>query len=168
MVAETLMAGAPTLESLGRLLGALAARPGPLPKHRYPSAGTLYPVQAYLSVAAPGLPGVPAGSWYYDPVAHDLARLSDAPVPAPDAAPLHLLLVAETAAIAPAYPDHVDDFCLLEAGYMIAALEAEAAEAGLVLAEAASPEAWDGAAVDAALQLGPTHRLLGAWTVRAA
>lgn len=170
MVADTGLAGALTVESLGRLLGALAARPGPLPKHRYASAGTLYPVQAYLSVAAPGLPGVPSGAWYHDPVAHELAQLGESPVAAPAgaAAPLHLLLVAETAAIAPAYPDHVEAFCLIEAGYMIAALEAEAAEMSLVLAEASPPEVWDGIAVSDALGLGESHRLLGAWMVQAA
>ena len=168
MTLEPAPAAALTLESLGRLLGALAARPGPLPKHLYPSAGTLYPVQAYLSLPPPGLPDLPPGAWYYDPEAHALASLGEAPAPVPagDDALFHILLVAEMGAIAPAYPEQAEDFCLLEAGYMAEALVAEAA--GLRLEPASDPVGWDGAALAVALRLEPGHRPLSAWRGRAA
>lgn len=91
--------------------------------------------------------------------------MGDAPVPAPDGheAPFHLLLVAETSAIAPVYPDHVEDFCFLEAGYMAEILSTEAAAAGLSLEEVAEPDEWDHAALVAALKLGPSHLHLVAW-----
>lgn len=157
-----------SLDGIGRLLGALAARPGPLPKHLYPSAGTLYPVQGYLSVPPPGLPGLPAGAWCYDAEAHALAQLGPDPAPAGEAAPFHLILVAELAAIAPAYPEQAEAFCLLEAGYMAEALAGEAAAAGLRLEPASDPAGWDGAALAAALRLGPGHRPLAAWAGAAA
>ena len=151
-------------DSLGRLLGVLASRPGPLPKYRYASAGTLYPVQAYLSVPAPGLPGLPTGCHYHDPEAHALAPLSSQP--AGDA--LLLLLVAQMAAIEPVYGALSEDFCMLEAGYMTAALEDAAAEGGLVLADAGDPAAWNRAALDAALALDTTHKPLLALRIDAA
>jgi hypothetical protein len=151
-------------DSLGRLLGVLASRPGPLPKYRYASAGTLYPVQAYLSLPAPGLPGLPPGCHYHDPEAHALAPVSDRP--AGDAA--LLLLVAQMAAIEPVYSALSEDFCMLEAGYMTAALEDAAAEAGLALADAGDPAGWDRAALDACLALEATHQPLLALRVTAA
>lgn len=147
-------------DSLGRLLGVLASRPGPLPKYRYASAGTLYPVQAYLSVPAPGLPGLPPGCHYHDPEAHALAPLSAHPV---GEAPL-LLLVAQMAAIEPVYGALSEDFCMLEAGYMTAALEDAAAEAGLALTDAGDPASWD----CTALALDATHKPLLALRIDAA
>src|ERR1700720_210388 len=88
--------------ALGRLLGALASRPGGLPKYRYPSAGTLYPVQAYI-VLRRGIGALAQGSYYYDPEAHALVVLSAATPPAPDGTEpsILLFLVAQTTAIAP-------------------------------------------------------------------
>ncbi|MBN8909165.1 MAG: hypothetical protein J0H99_21710, partial [Rhodospirillales bacterium] len=48
-------------DTLGLLLGALASRAGPVPKYRYPSAGTLYPVQSHVVLRAP-LGTLPAGT----------------------------------------------------------------------------------------------------------
>ncbi len=123
---------------LGKLLGALAARPGPVPKYRYPSAGTLYPVQSYIVLSRP-LGGLAAGSYYHDPVAHALVALSGATPAAPDGTspPALLVLVARGAAIDPIYGAHADTLCLLEAGYMEAALDA--AGTGLTLRDAGDP-----------------------------
>lgn len=151
-------------DCLGRLLGVLASRPGVLPKYRYASAGTLYPVQAYLSIPEPGLAGLPPGCHYHDPEAHALAPVSGQPA---GDAPL-LLLVAQMAAIEPVYGALSEDFCMLEAGYMTAALEEAAAEAGLALEDAGDPATWDRATLDAALALEPSHAPLLALRVRAA
>ncbi len=123
---------------LGKLLGALAARPGPVPKYRYPSAGTLYPVQAYIVLSRP-VDRLAAGSYYHDPVAHALVELSAATPAAPDGTtpPALLILVARGAAIDPIYGAHADALCLLEAGYMEAALDA--AGTGLTLRDAGDP-----------------------------
>jgi hypothetical protein len=150
-------------DSLGRLLGVLASRAGVLPKYRYASAGTLYPVQAYLSLPAPGVDGLPPGCHYHDPEAHALAPVSDHPA---GDVPL-LLLIARMAAIEPVYGALSEDFCMLEAGYMTAALEDAAAEAGLALEDAGDPAGWDRNALDAALALDATHAPLLALRISA-
>jgi SagB-type dehydrogenase family enzyme len=152
--------------ALGRLLGALASRPGGLPKYRYPSAGTLYPVQAYI-VLRRGIGALAQGSYYYDPEAHALVVLSAATPPAPDGTEpsILLFLVAQTTAIAPIYGSEAEAFCLLEAGYMAEALRERGA--GLELREAGDPAGNDPAALAVALRLDPTHRPLVCWAVEA-
>ena len=121
--------------TLGHLLGALASRPGAVPKYRYPSAGTLYPVQTYVVLRGDAAP-LGAGSYYYDPDAHALVALSTETPTAPDgsAPAILLMLAADRAAIAPIYGDEADGFSLLEAGYMSEALRGEARD--LVLRDA--------------------------------
>ena len=147
-----------TTAAVGRLLGALASRPGPLPKYRYPSAGTLYPVQAYVSIHRP-IGELAAGSYYYDPNAHELARLSDATLPLPDGTQpaVLLLLVAQHAAIVPIYAEHANAFCLLEAGYMTEALRHEAAACGLVLRDGGDPDGGITGHARALLQFEASH-----------
>ncbi len=153
--------------ALGRLLGALASRPGPLPKYLYPSAGTLYPVQAYV-VLRQSCGALLPGSYYYDPEAHALASLACETPAAPDGTvpSVLLVLVAQHAAIEPIYHAEAEAFCLLEAGYMSEALCRAAA--GLELRQAGDPAAGDPAALALALRLGPTHRPLACWALRAA
>lgn len=148
--------------ALGRLLGALASRPGPVPKYRYPSAGTLYPVQAYL-VLRQALGGLPAGAHYHDPEAHALVAVSAATPAAPDGSTpaALLLLVAQRAAIAPIYGAQAEDFCMLEVGYMEAALR-DAAGA-LVLRDAGDPAGH--AALATACALDDQHMPLACWAV---
>ncbi|MDR3537686.1 MAG: hypothetical protein P4L71_14405 [Acetobacteraceae bacterium] len=151
-----------TRATLGRLLGALASRPGPVPKYRYPSAGTLYPVQTYL-VLGRTLGDLAAGSYYHDPAAHALVKLSaEAPL-APDGTTPDalLLLVAQRAAIAPIYGEQANAFCLLEAGYMHQAL-CDAA-AGLPLRDAGDPAAH--LALASACMLDADHMPLACWAV---
>lgn len=121
--------------ALGALLAVLASRQGSVPKYRYPSAGTLYPVQTYIVLRRP-TGAVDAGSYYYDPEAHELVALSAETPAAPDGSmpAVLVILVAQRAAIAPIYGDEADAFCLLEAGYMTEALRADAA--ALVLRDA--------------------------------
>src|SRR4029077_4890755 len=107
-------------------------------KYRYPSAGTLYPVQAYI-VLREGIGALAPGSYYYDPEAHALVVLSAATPPAPDGTEpaILLFLVAQNTAITPIYGTEAEAFSLLEAGYMVEALRDTGA--GLELREAGDP-----------------------------
>jgi amino acid adenylation domain-containing protein len=108
-----------------------------LPKYRYGSAGSLYPVQAYLHVKADRVDGLAAGAYYYDPRAHRLVALSagtqlDRRAHAPanralfDAAAFSLFLIAQMDAIRPVYGDESLRFALLEAGAITQLLEQSA------------------------------------------
>lgn len=142
---------------LGTLLGALASRAGTVPKYRYPSAGTLYPVQAYV-VLRSGTEAIAAGSYYYDPQGHELVALSPQVPEAPDGStpPMLLMLTAQRSAIEPIYGAETEPFSLLEAGYMTEALRAEAAD--LSLRDAGDPAAHAGL-IDAC-RLEATHQPL--------
>jgi SagB-type dehydrogenase family enzyme len=134
-----------TRDQLAALLASLAEIPrdqDPLPKLRYPSAGSLYPVQVYVEVHADRVDGVPAGSYYHDRARHELVLLSrEAAIargvhtivnqPIFDEAAFSLFLVARDAAIAPVYGTRARDFCLIEAGYMGQLLMETASEHGL-------------------------------------
>ncbi|MEL6764643.1 MAG: amino acid adenylation domain-containing protein, partial [Cyanobacteria bacterium J06607_6] len=100
----------------------------PLPKYRYASAGSLYPVQIYVHVQPGRIEGLAAGFYYYHPADHRLLRLEAQTV---DVGALYvsnqalveqsafsLIFVGYLAAISPLYADQARDFCLLEAGYM--------------------------------------------------
>lgn len=133
--------GSITMERLGALLGALQELPmegAPLPKFRYPSAGSLYPVQAYV-VAKPGrVAGLAGGAYYYDPSRHrlvavgpgaEMTKLYPGPNrPLVEASAFSLVLVGRRAAVEPLYGPLWRDFCLLEAGYMGQLLSAAAPE----------------------------------------
>jgi hypothetical protein len=140
--------------ALGTLLGALASRAGTVPKFRYPSAGTLYPVQAYVVLRA-GTEATAAGSYYYDPQGHELVALSPQAPEAPDGStpPLLLMLAAQRSAIEPIYGVETEPFSLLEAGYMTEALRGEATD--LSLRDAGDPAA--NAALIDACRLEATH-----------
>ena len=136
-----------TREEVGALFEALRSRPGAtLPKYRYGSAGSLYPVQAYLYVRGDGVTGLPAGTYYHDPAGHELVRIRsgdvlDAGVQAATNRPLFeagsfaVFLIARRSAIEPLYGERTRDFCLLEAGLMTQLLELAAPEAGLGLCQ---------------------------------
>jgi hypothetical protein len=146
--------------AFGKLLGVLASRPGPVPKYLYPSAGTLYPVQAYVILRRP-LGRLAAGSYYYDPDEHALARLSDAVPAAPDGSEpgALLMLVARYSAIEPIYRAETQRFCLLEAGYMAELL----AGTGIRMREAGDPA--NAATLAAACALDADHVPLICWAI---
>ena len=106
----------------------------PLPKYRYPSASSLYPVQVYAYVPACEADtwDVAQGFYYHHAGTHSLMRLSDtAPFDASDCKTLQLHLVADLAAIEPLYAvDEARRFCLLEAGYLSAAIGDDASTLG--------------------------------------
>ncbi|WP_051328761.1 non-ribosomal peptide synthetase [Geminicoccus roseus] len=121
--AETAVARTAFDEMLGRLAG----EEGGLVRHRYPSAGSLYAVQAHLLVRPGRVEGVEGGVYYHDPVEHALVRLGSHLPPvavahpptakAVEQAAFVLLLVADLAVLRPTYGGAARDFCLLEAGY---------------------------------------------------
>ncbi|HYO13133.1 MAG TPA: amino acid adenylation domain-containing protein [Thermoanaerobaculia bacterium] len=135
---------------LGAWLAGLSHLPvegSPLPKLRYGSAGSLYPVQAYLLVKPERVEGVPGGVYAYDPAAHALARLDDrADLDAAlfdevnretaERAAFALFLIARRPAIEPLYGASGLHYAVLEAGLMTQLLETEAPDYGLALAQA--------------------------------
>lgn len=100
----------------------------PLPKYRYPSAGSLYPVQTYLYVKHNRIAGLAAGYYYYHPAEHNLILLStEASILGNiyggnqlifEQSAFSLFLIGQLSAIAPMYGELAKDFCLLEAGYI--------------------------------------------------
>jgi len=99
-------------------------------KRLYPSAGELFPVQAYLAIKPGRVSGLPAGTYYYHPVENSLIgtaanglvdRMVHDPFinrPVFDAAAFSLFLVCFPDAIAPIYGEDSGRLCLLECGYM--------------------------------------------------
>ena len=134
------------LAGLARLLEGLCARPLPgarLPKLAYASGGSLYPVQAYLSIRPGRVEGLAGGLYYLDPDRRALVRLSDRPATedihgaynrgfVSDSA-FDLFLAADPAVVAKLYPDLARDSCLLEAGAISQLLQDRAPECGLGL-----------------------------------
>ncbi len=105
-------------------LSAIYEPSSPLPKYRYPSAGSLYPVQVYLSIPGGEFGG---GYYYFDPIERNLVHLPSENSPSS----LAIFFVAKMAAIAPLYDTLSDDFCALEAGYMAHLVEKACFEIGL-------------------------------------
>jgi amino acid adenylation domain-containing protein len=115
-----------------------------LPKYRYGSAGSLYPVQTYVYLKPERVTGIEGGIYYYHPPEHQLVLLtSEARIGRAvhgginreifEQSAFSLFLVGELAAIEPMYGMMARDFCLLEAGYMSQLLMevAPASEIGL-------------------------------------
>jgi amino acid adenylation domain-containing protein len=117
------------LSQLSAWLGSLRAHTDsfPLPKYRYASAGSLYPVQTYVAIQPDRITGLEAGVYYYHPQQHELIQLSQSSLASEpfgvnqslvEQAAFTVFLVGQLAAIAPIYGERSRDFCLLEAGYM--------------------------------------------------
>ena len=118
----------------------------PLPKLRYGSAGSLYPVQLYLWVAEGRVKGLPGGIYVYHSGAHRLvpvapgARLDPSVHAAVNraafsSAAFSLVLIGEMDAIVPAYGERGRHYATLEAGAMAHLLETVAGEHGLGLCQ---------------------------------
>ncbi len=132
----------------------------PLPKAFYPSGGTLFPIQTYVQIAegmgAEGTALAHGGCFYYQPMTHELIRISDAPPSDGNDAPLSMYLVADMEAVEPLYGDLSYDLCQSEAGYMAQLLETS-------LSPIALSRIDDGPCkgkFDAALGLSASHVLL--------
>ncbi|WP_414575218.1 amino acid adenylation domain-containing protein [Anabaena sp. CCY 9402-a] len=100
----------------------------PLPKYRYASAGSLYPVQTYIYIKPHRVENLATGFYYYHPQKHQLIHLSDeANIDSSiyginqeifTQAAFAIFLIGDLQAISPVYGDKSRDFCLLEAGYI--------------------------------------------------
>ena len=128
-----------TLTQLGQLLSCLNPRSFPkgiLPKYRYASGGSLYPIQSYLYVKPNRINDLAGGFYYYHPLDHQLVLLSERLIEQEvyggtnqivfDQAAFSLFLVAEYQAIEPMYGSNARDLCLLETGFMSQLLMMEA------------------------------------------
>jgi amino acid adenylation domain-containing protein len=128
------------LDALSTLLAGLQPMTlpsAPLPKYRYGSAGSLYPIQCYLYVKPHRITGLEGGLYYYHPLEHRLILLTaevvidqtqhggvNQMIFAESA--FSLFLISQMSAIEPMYGQMSRDFCLLEAGYMSQLLMDEA------------------------------------------
>jgi nonribosomal peptide synthetase protein BlmIII len=137
-------------------------------RRAYPSAGSLYPVQVYLTVVDGQVDGVAGGSYYHHPLHQQLVALTPGARieaeahawinrPAARSAAFALYLVADLEAIRPMYGDRARDYCLIEAGAMAQLLMSVAAELGLGLCPIGEMNA---AAVRVPLRLGERHELV--------
>jgi len=110
---------------------------GSIPKYRYGSAGSLYPVQVYLYIKAGGVEGLQAGTYYYHPEDHHLLLLTaDANIDRHvhdqrnrtifDESGFSIFLINQLNAIAPIYGEKANHFATIEAGMMTQLLEMSA------------------------------------------
>jgi amino acid adenylation domain-containing protein len=128
------------LDALSTLLASLqpmTVPSAPLPKYRYGSAGSLYPIQCYLYIKPDRVVGLEGGLYYYHPLEHRLILLTtkveidqtlhggiNQMIFAESA--FSLFLISQMSAIEPMYGQMSRDFCLLEAGYISQLLMDEA------------------------------------------
>ncbi|WP_323158432.1 non-ribosomal peptide synthetase [Pseudomonas viridiflava] len=137
-------------------------------KYQFPSAGGLYPIQAYLYIKPQRVNGVPGGAYYYDPVQHRLLALGSGVLdpdtydyfvnrPVYENAAFSLFFIADMAAIEPLYGERSRDFCHIETGAMAQLLTMTAADYGLGLCGMGSLEEHQ---LPALFDLGASHRLI--------
>jgi amino acid adenylation domain-containing protein len=120
-----------TLQALSQLLSEVRSRQVeslPVPKYRYASAGSLYPVQTYLYVQPGRITGIDSGIYYYHPHHHELIQIHQGAAidssiyginqTVVEQSAFSIFLIGQLDAIEPIYGDRARDFCLLEAGYM--------------------------------------------------
>ena len=93
-----------------------------LPKYKYPSAGSTYAVQVYISIPSLSACRVPPGIYYYHPVDHALVQVSTIVAHLDDVV---LQLVGKLDAIKPLYNEQSMRMLQLEAGYILDQLEGE-------------------------------------------
>ncbi|WP_122735680.1 amino acid adenylation domain-containing protein, partial [Pseudomonas viridiflava] len=137
-------------------------------KYQFPSAGGLYPIQAYLYIKPQRVNGVPGGAYYYDPVQHRLLALGSGVLdpdtydyfvnrPVYENAAFSLFFIADMAAIEPLYGERSRDFCHIETGAMAQLLTMTAADYGLGLCGMGSLEEHQ---LPTLFDLGASHRLI--------
>ncbi|WP_323162398.1 non-ribosomal peptide synthetase, partial [Pseudomonas glycinae] len=137
-------------------------------KYQFPSAGGLYPIQAYLYVKPDRVLGVPGGAYYYDPRQHRLLALQSGALdpdtydyfvnrPVYENAAFSLFFIADMAAICPLYGERSRDFCHIESGAMAQLLSMTAVEHGLGLCGIGSVEEQQ---LTTLFDLGPSHELI--------
>lgn len=153
---------APAFEAIASLLATMAATQGAEgPLHRYPSAGSAYPVQVWLHLRV-DCGTASAGLYSYDPERHEIA-LADANAAFPvagqaavnramvEGASFSIYLVVALEAIEPLYGALARDFSLIETGAMTQVLMESATALGLGLCPVG---AFDTSAIAETLELG--------------
>nr|ABL74946.1 TlmIII [Streptoalloteichus hindustanus] len=155
--------------AISELLSAMRqTRHGGEPKRWYPSAGSAYPVQAYLVVEPGRVRELPSGSYYHHPARNCLVPVvPGARVDASAHAEINrrslresafsLYLVARMDAITPLYGNLAADFAMFEAGAMTQLLMEVATELGLGLCPVGAMET---APLRDVLRLGESDRFL--------
>jgi len=104
------------------------------PRHKYASAGGLYPVQTYLYIKPDRVEGIPQGTYYYDALTQELVVLqTGAQIEAGihvaynqayfSSSAFSVFLVADTSALRPLYADLSEHLATLEAGLMAQLLD---------------------------------------------
>jgi amino acid adenylation domain-containing protein len=126
------------IERLGHLLGNLQAyrEKGLLfPKYLYPSAGALYPIQTYLSIATDEINGLGLGFYYYHPYQHCLIKIDtqEILVDHTDKAPIKLHFATKIDAIKPIYGNRALEFSEIEFGYLSSLLKYKSHQVGIEL-----------------------------------
>lgn len=156
-------------QALAQLLGHLRRlNDSGEPKYAYPSAGSLYPVQVYLTVNAGRVEGIEGGAYYYHPELHRIISLAPGTKveakahawvnqAAAGESAFSLYLVAEQDAIAPMYGTRSRDYALIEAGAMCQLLMGASTECGLGLCPVGE---MDDTVLREPLQLKESHAVL--------
>lgn len=141
----------PNLQAVIQLLNCLTSMQldnVPLRKYRYPSPGSLYPVQVYVQVQSDKISGIAGGTYYLDPTKAQLIALAGGEggddwlftpskgfAQAAKNSAFALVLVAKMSAIQPIYGALSDEFCLIEAGAMVQLLNSQAAGCNISLSQ---------------------------------
>ncbi|UJR12977.1 hypothetical protein I4U23_000002 [Adineta vaga] len=114
----------------------------PLPKYRYASAGSLYPVQVYIELHT-SIDDISPGIYYHNPDTHTLELIDNCVHDENLGIRLHL--VGRSSAIAPLYGKTLGcQFCIIETGYMMGLLQQEASKLGFIFSRFMHNEEIDG------------------------
>ncbi|KZN44510.1 hypothetical protein N476_05800 [Pseudoalteromonas luteoviolacea H33] len=154
-------------EHLGQLLSHLSAvtlEETPLPKYRYPSAGSLYPVQCYVYVKPNRVAGLEGGVYYHHPVRNSLLQMAKTNdigeqvfagnIDIYEEAAFAIFLISDLSAIEPLYAHYSERFSLLEAGHIGQMLMESSTRHGIGLCPIGKQ---DLSAVEALFGLGERH-----------
>lgn len=155
---HTLEEGSITLEELSSLFQGLICKDineQPLPKYYYPSAGSLYPVQVYVSIPETGVEGVEEGSYYFNPEDKKLYQVSNKAA----SSNVTISFIGNMDAIEPLYGKYAEGFCYMEAGYMAEIL------LGSLSSDLAIKEYKEFNNINSGLELSGSYVLLGAFHI---
>ncbi|CAF4205740.1 unnamed protein product [Rotaria sp. Silwood2] len=133
IVSNTFVPKQLNLENLSKFLSYLVpiyvSSDQPLPKYRYASAGSLYPVQVYINIPKFSSDQIQSGLYYHHPDEHKLLKIEaenayiDEGVKSTQNL-FQIYLVGRFSAIAPRNgPVLAKEFCLLETGYIYGMLK---------------------------------------------
>ncbi|CAF2882271.1 unnamed protein product [Rotaria sp. Silwood2] len=102
----------------------------PLPKYRYASVESLYPVQVYIEVFS-SINDITPGLYYHNPDKHALEFIGECTNNHNGNIEIRLHLVGRSAAIFPLYGKKLgSQFCILETGYILGLLQHESSKMG--------------------------------------